>query len=64
MREMPDEDPVSELEEDRIVIGIDIDGDNEPDVELSISGSDSFLKGYLTGTVVMTLVYAGIVYLV
>lgn len=58
-------DPVEELEEDRdIVIAADIDGDGEADIQLNISGSDSFLKGYLTGTVVMSLVYAGIVYLV
>ena len=61
---MADEDPVKDLEEERITIGVDIDGDGETDIELSVSGSDSFLKGYALGTVVMTLVYAGIVYLV
>ncbi len=58
-------DPVEELEEERdIEIGVDIDGDKEPDIHFSISGGDGFLKGYLLGTIVMTLVYAGILYLV
>ena len=62
---MADEDPVKELEEDRdIEIGVDIDGDKQPDFHLRISGGDDFLKGYLTGTVIMTLVYASIMYFV
>lgn len=63
---MPDEeDPVSELEEKRVIeFGVDIDGDKEPDIHIRISGDDAFLKGYLVASIVMTLVYAGILYLV